>query len=183
MLDVTSIYVPRVRLQGALQDQQVGLTRILSNDFPHTGSQSMWDSMHALWEWNFCLLQPSGSPMGKPFWPSKQFWGLVLSVHDLELGSPKWGSDSFFLGEGFCNVIVLILPSVGHLPRSVSLDYTQPVPTTLLVAMPSLYLANFFSASPRVDFIDRCFIKSCNFGDPHGKSSGSSYSTTLATKN
>ena len=65
-------------------------------------------------------------------------------MHDLELGSPKWGSDSFFLGEGLCNVIVLILPSVGHLPRSVSLDYTQPVPTTLLVAMPSLYLANFF---------------------------------------
>lgn len=141
--------------QGALQDQQVCLTRILSNDFPHTGSQSMWDHVHDLWEWNFCLLQPSGSLIGKPFWPSKPFWGLVFSGHDLELGSPRWGSDSSFLGEGLCNVIVLILPAVGHLPRSVCLDYTQLVPTTLLVAVLSLYLC-IFSASPQVDFIDRC---------------------------
>lgn len=90
-------------------------------------------------------------------------------MHDLELGSLRWGSDSFFLGEGLCNIIVFILPSMGHLPRSVSLDYTQPDPTSRLVAEPSLHLANFFPASPQVDFIDRYFINSCNFGDPHGK--------------
>ena len=135
---------------------------------PHTGSQSMWDSTHVLWEWTFCLLQPSGSPTGKPFWSSKPFWGLVFSVHDLELGSLRWGSDSF-LGEGLCNITVFILPSMGHLPRSVSLDYTQPDPTSRLVAEPSLHLENFFPASPQVDITDRYFINSCNFGDPHGK--------------
>ena len=31
---------------------------------------------------------------------AKPFWGLIFSVHDLELGSPRWGSDSFFLGKG-----------------------------------------------------------------------------------
>lgn len=113
MLDVSTIYVPSVSLcclmspHGALRDQQVGLARILSNDLPRTGSQSMWAHVHALWGWNFCLLQPSGSPTGKPFWPSKPFWGLVFSGHGLELGSPRWGSDSSFLGEGLCNVIVL----------------------------------------------------------------------------
>ena len=83
-------------------------------------------------------------------------------MHDLELGSLRWGSDSF-LGEGLCNITVFILPSMGHLPRSVSLDYTQPDPTSRLIAEPSLHLANFFPASPQVIFIDNNSVNCWDF--------------------
>lgn len=45
--------------------------RLLSNYYLWAGTWSVWDFEHALSEQNLCFLQPSGSPVCKPHWPSK----------------------------------------------------------------------------------------------------------------
>ena len=97
--------------------------------------------MYTLKEWSIYFPQSCGSPESKPHWSSKP---NILRAHLPSAGPLGWGAlcevqTSQFLGR--ISAIVVILPFVGHLPGSISLDYTIALSVlSHLTVVPSLYL-------------------------------------------
>lgn len=91
--------------------------RLLSNYYLWAGTWSVWDFEHALSEQNLCFLQPSGSPVCKPHWPSKpDLIGTHLPEQCPWAGEPDVWLRPLLLGEKLCNCDYAL---VGHLPRCI----------------------------------------------------------------
>lgn len=115
----------------ALQDQQVDLT---PSSFQITASVLDLRAGEILrfckkQKQSLCFLQSSDSPVCKTPWPSTpDVQGIHLPIAGpLGLRSPMYGSDPSFFRRNLCNHDHLSF--VGHLHRSMGLDYTIPLPS------------------------------------------------------
>ena len=126
----------------------------------------VFESLCTPFKISLSFLQPSSFPICKPHWPSKP----SILVASLPVAGPQ-GDAQTFHSSGRTSTIMIILPFLGDLHRSVDLDYTVSQPPTYFLVVPSLYLLLWviFSTSLQVILINSNSVNSYNFAVPMGR--------------